>query len=63
MELKNIEVTQIEAQCFGGSNICDCIREAIFLAIQEGRKVCFRHNGKHYTVNPESIIAEIRRTS
>ncbi len=62
MELKNIEVTRVEARCLGGAHIADCIEEAILIAIKEGRKVCFSHNGKRYTVNPESIVEEIRRT-
>ena len=45
---------------FAGSDISDCINEAIVFALKETAPVEFVHNGRLYVVDPVKICGAIR---
>ena len=55
----SISKKKIIVQCMAGSDINDCIREAICLAVTEQVDVEFKFNQHTYTVNPRDIYISV----
>tara|TARA_R110000803_G_scaffold35405_8_gene76607 strand:- start:5348 stop:5539 length:192 start_codon:yes stop_codon:yes gene_type:complete len=57
---RTIEVQEIKVRATCGSNLTDCIVEAIILACEENNIVTLIHNGKSYKVDPVKVVHKIQ---
>lgn len=47
-DLKYVEVAEVILHARPGTNIGDCLRDALKVAVIEWRNVCIVHNGQEY---------------
>jgi ribosomal protein L6P/L9E len=61
--MANITIKRIEVECNLGSNIVDCIDEAMKLAIEENTKVVLKGNDKQYVLDWPLMFGDILKES
>ena len=58
--MKDIEIVEVVVSALPGSNIGNCMKEAMDIAVKEWRNVRLRHNGRDYKVMPNDLLATIK---
>lgn len=58
-EIPNFEVAELVLDCMPGSDVSDCIRDAIILALREDKIIRFKHNCRAFVINPKELIGGV----